>query len=559
MAIKEWSTNFSGANPVQDADPITGSMPDLDEETGLNAGDGDEMRTSQVEALRDKLQTVAKLVGDSANDPAGSLAEILDRDHAAGDARHVRLAERASAPAAVADKVFLYAKDDGGVAKAYIEWGDGTEKELGAASGGQTNTVAGANGITNTGNNVDATLAPTYGSSANTICQGDDSRLSDARTPTSHATSHQSGGGDAIKLDDLAAPDDNTDLDSTISAHGLLPKLGGGTTNFLRADGSWAAPVAGSSSPLTTKGDVWGYDTGDARVPVGTDGHVLQADSAQALGVKYAEVANASLADMAQATIKGRASGAGTGDPTDLTAAQATAILDAFTDALKGLAPASGGGTTNFLRADGTWAAPPGGGGGQTNTVAGSNGITNTGDNVNANLAPTYGAAANTICQGNDSRLSDARTPTGHAASHQSGGGDAIKLDDLSAPDDNTDLDATTGAHGLLPKLGGGTTNFLRADGSWAAPAGGGGGFTAYEQEFTAVTGANEFTLAATPAVNANTLSGRNILGVYRNGVRSRWRSTVTLSNEYNQTGGTDKINVVAQSGGEIIIVVYGV
>ena len=29
-----------------------------------------------------------------------------------------------------------------------------------------------------------------------------------------------------------------------------------------------------------------------------------------------------------------------------------------------GLAPASGGGTTNFLRADNTWAAPGGGGGG---------------------------------------------------------------------------------------------------------------------------------------------------------------------------------------------------
>jgi hypothetical protein len=30
--------------------------------------------------------------------------------------------------------------------------------------------------------------------------------------------------------------------------------------------------------------------------------------------------------------------------------------------------------------------------------------------------------------------------------------------------------------HGLLPKLGGGTTNYLRADGTWAQPAGGGGG-----------------------------------------------------------------------------------
>ena len=41
-----------------------------------------------------------------------------------------------------------------------------------------------------------------------------------------------------------------------------------------------------------------------------------------------------------------------------------TALFDVFTSGAKGLAPASGGGTTNFLRADGTWAAPGGGGGG---------------------------------------------------------------------------------------------------------------------------------------------------------------------------------------------------
>lgn len=40
------------------------------------------------------------------------------------------------------------------------------------------------------------------------------------------------------------------------------------------------------------------------------------------------------------------------------TAAEATALLNVFTSLLKGLAPASGGGTTNFLRADATWADP---------------------------------------------------------------------------------------------------------------------------------------------------------------------------------------------------------
>ncbi len=71
----------------------------------------------------------------------------------------------------------------------------------------------------------------------------------------SHAPSHQSGGGDAIKLDDLATPDDNADLDASITEHGLLLKLGGGIVNFLRADGSWAIP-AGAGAGLSS------YDTG---------------------------------------------------------------------------------------------------------------------------------------------------------------------------------------------------------------------------------------------------------------------------------------------------------
>lgn len=85
---------------------------------------------------------------------------------------------------------------------------------------------------------------------------------------------------------------------------------------------------------------------------------------------------------------------------------------------------------------------------------------------------PAFGTAAGTFCQGNDSRLSDARTPTGHHTSHESGGSDAIKLDDLAAPDDNTDLNASTTKHGLLLKLDGSTSKFLRADGTWSNPPG---------------------------------------------------------------------------------------
>lgn len=93
----------------------------------------------------------------------------------------------------------------------------------------------------------------------------------------------------------------------------------------------------------------------------------------------------------------------------------------------------------------------------------------------------TLGTAATAACAGNDARLSDSRTPTAHATSHKSGGGDAVKLDELAAPTDVTTLDATTGAHGLLPKLGGGSTNYLRADGTWSAPPGSGGAVTLNE------------------------------------------------------------------------------
>ena len=46
--------------------------------------------------------------------------------------------------------------------------------------------------------------------------------------------------------------------------------------------------ASGGSSPLTTKGDLFGFSNVDARIPIGTNGFHLEADSSEALGLKWA-------------------------------------------------------------------------------------------------------------------------------------------------------------------------------------------------------------------------------------------------------------------------------
>lgn len=67
---------------------------------------------------------------------------------------------------------------------------------------------------------------------------------------------------------------------------GVVPLTKGGTgTNAASANLAFAA-----LSPLTTKGDIIGFSTVNARLGVGADGTVLTADSAQATGIKWGSV-----------------------------------------------------------------------------------------------------------------------------------------------------------------------------------------------------------------------------------------------------------------------------
>ena len=87
--------------------------------------------------------------------------------------------------------------------------------------------------------------------------------------------------GDATGTTSLTLATVNSDVGSftnanvTVNAKGLITEVSNGT--------------AGSASPLTTKGDLFAYDTDDQRLAIGADGEVLTADSATATGLKWAD------------------------------------------------------------------------------------------------------------------------------------------------------------------------------------------------------------------------------------------------------------------------------
>lgn len=85
------------------------------------------------------------------------------------------------------------------------------------------------------------------------------------------------------------------------------------------------------------------------------------------------------------------------------------------------------GGTTTFLRADKTFAVPAGGGTGDVVGPAGAvNNRVTAFDGVTGKLVKDSGVLVADVVLTSDARLTNARTPTAHAASHILGGSDPI-------------------------------------------------------------------------------------------------------------------------------------
>jgi hypothetical protein len=133
---------------------------------------------------------------------------------------------------------------------------------------------------------------------------------------------------------------------------------------FFSATQAASAVLVGDTGSGGTAGIVPAPAAGDAAAH-----KVLNADGTWAVpvAVASASVTNTMLANMAAGTIKGN-NGGSSAAPSDLTAAQVTALLDVAvgdggSGGTKGLVPAAGAGDAaagKFLKADGSWSPAPG-------------------------------------------------------------------------------------------------------------------------------------------------------------------------------------------------------
>jgi hypothetical protein len=141
---------------------------------------------------------------------------------------------------------------------------------------------------------------PAFGTAAGTFCQGNDSRLSDARTPLAHKTSHENGGSDEISV---AGLDGYLNQPQTPLHHSTSHQPGGSdqmavdqsaATGSLRTLGTGAqqacagndARLSDSRNPLAHK--VSHQDGGSDEISVaGLDGYLAQPQNADKLQGRF--------------------------------------------------------------------------------------------------------------------------------------------------------------------------------------------------------------------------------------------------------------------------------
>ena len=292
---------------------------------------------------------------------------------------------------------------------------------------------------------------------------------------------------------------------------GLAPASGGGTTNFLRADGTWAAPATGGTGTVTSV----------AALTLGTTGTDLSSSVANGtttpvitLNVPTASATNrGALSSTDWSTFNGKESVLTFSSP--LSRATNTISIPAATTSINGYLTSTDwttfngkqAGSTNLtslagltyvsasfvkMTASGTFSL-------DTATYLTANQtITLSGDvSGSGTTAITTAIGTNKVT---NAMLAQIATASFHGRLTAGTG----NVETLTGTQATTLLDVFSSTlKGLAPASGGGTTNFLRADGTWAAPATGGTG-TVTSVAMTVPTG---LSIGGTPITTSGTLA----------------------------------------------------
>jgi len=118
--------------------------------------------------------------------------------------------------------------------------------------------------------------------------KGDGSLDSKAYVPYSGATTSVNLGAYNLSASTITASTFN------VGGNYAFPTTDGSNGYILKTNGSgdvtWQPDNSGgSSSPLTTKGDLYTYDTAGTRFPLGTNGYILSVDTSTATGLKWVQ------------------------------------------------------------------------------------------------------------------------------------------------------------------------------------------------------------------------------------------------------------------------------
>ncbi len=326
-------------------------------------------------------------------------------------------------------------------------------------------TVTGASTITGTLGGVTTLTATTFSGSGSSLTnlQADQITAGTVPLPARLGT----GGGATnqfLRWSSGVSPAWTLPPNFTSTDPGYAPASGGGTTNFLRADGSWQAPTISSLSASsvtngtfagTTYAFTNGFTTPEVRNIAGGTLTVGTTDAQSLLlntsGTNRLTVSSAGAWTFVSAALSGITtlgmSSTLTVSSGGITVTGASTITGTL-GGLTGLTVASGG-----------------------ITVTGASTITGTLGGVTTLTATTFSGSGASLTNLQADQLTagtvplPARLGTGGGATNQ-----FLRWSSGVSPAWTLPPNFTSTDPGYAPASGGGTTNFLRADGTWQAP-----------------------------------------------------------------------------------------